>query len=609
MPQELLTSVSTDIDPELQQLRGSFGKSASRTAELRYFEATDRSRIFYRYWPALTGPSANAVILLHRGHEHSGRVEHLVDELGLPSFNMFAWDARGHGRSAVTAPGSGSFATLVRDLDDFFRHISATYGIPAENIAIVGQSVSAALAAAWVHDYAPKIRCLVLAAPAFRIKLYFPFAYRLLGLLHRLRGDFNINSYVKPRVLTHDPERVASYKADPLITRPVSVQLLLQLERAGARIAADAQAITVPTQVLVSGRDFVVRTQPQLDFFKHLGASVKEQHWFQDFYHDVLGEKDRALALQKVRRFIVSAFSLPCSRTELINSDKNGASKQEFDQLSRPLPLFSLKRIRFAVAKLGLRVGSLFSPGIRLGFKTGFDSGSSLDYVYRNQPSGATPIRRLIDRRYLDSIGWKGIRQRKENLVRALLDCVARLRRHGLPVRIVDIAAGRGRYVLEALEKCGLQIDSVRLRDLSETNVQAGRELIEQKSMSGIVRFETGNAFDRAALAGLQPRPTLAVVSGLYELFPENQPVRDSLAGLAEAVAPGGLLIYTGQPFHPQLEMIARTLPSHRDFRPWVMRRRSQAEIDQLVEAAGFGKLEQQIDEWGIFTVSIAERL
>ncbi len=515
MPQELLTSVSTDIDPELQQLRGSFGKSASRTAELRYFEATDRSRIFYRYWPALTGPSANAVILLHRGHEHSGRVEHLVDELGLPSFNMFAWDARGHGRSAVTAPGSGSFATLVRDLDDFFRHISATYGIPAENIAIVGQSVSAALAAAWVHDYAPKIRCLVLAAPAFRIKLYFPFAYRLLGLLHRLRGDFNINSYVKPRVLTHDPERVASYKADPLITRPVSVQLLLQLERAGARIAADAQAITVPTQVLVSGRDFVVRTQPQLDFFKHLGASVKEQHWFQDFYHDVLGEKDRALALQKVRRFIVSAFSLPCSRTELINSDKNGASKQEFDQLSRPLPLFSLKRIRFAVEKLGLRVGSLFSPGIRLGFKTGFDSGSSLDYVYRNQPSGATPIRRLIDRRYLDSIGWKGIRQRKENLVRALLDCVARLRRHGLPVRIVDIAAGRGRYVLEALEKCGLQIDSVRLRDLSETNVQAGRELIEQKSMSGIVRFETGNAFDRAALAGLQPRPTLAVVSGL----------------------------------------------------------------------------------------------
>jgi hypothetical protein len=38
------------------------------------------------------------------------------------------------------------------------------------------------------------------------------------------------------------------------------------------------------------------------------------------------------------------------------------------------------------------------------------------------------------------------------------------------------------------------------------------------------------------------------------------------------------------------------------------MRRRSQAEMDQLVDAAGFDKVEQRIDEWGIFTVSLARR-
>ena len=31
-------------------------------------------------------------------------------------------------------------------------------------------------------------------------------------------------------------------------------------------------------------------------------------------------------------------------------------------------------------------------------------------------------------------------------------------------------------------------------------------------------------------------------------------------------------------------------------------------EMDQLVEAAGFRKVEQRIDEWGIFTVSLAVR-
>jgi hypothetical protein len=39
------------------------------------------------------------------------------------------------------------------------------------------------------------------------------------------------------------------------------------------------------------------------------------------------------------------------------------------------------------------------------------------------------------------------------------------------------------------------------------------------------------------------------------------------------------------------------------------MRRRTQAEMDQLVAAAGFQKVEQRIDEWGIFTVGLARRI
>jgi len=111
------------------------------------------------------------------------------------------------------------------------------------------------------------------------------------------------------------------------------------------------------------------------------------------------------------------------------------------------------------------------------------------------------------------------------------------------------------------------------------------------------------------SLASVSPRPTLGIVSGLYELFPDNGMVSRSLAGLAAAIPPGGYLIYTGQPWHPQLELIARALTSHRDGQPWVMRRRTQGEMDQLVAAAGFKKVEQRIDEWGIFTVSVAERI
>ena len=84
--------------------------------------------------------------------------------------------------------------------------------------------------------------------------------------------------------------------------------------------------------------------------------------------------------------------------------------------------------------------------------------------------------------------------------------------------------------------------------------------------------------------------------------------MRRSLRGLARGIEPGGCLIYTNQPWHPQVEMIARVL-MNRVGRPWIMRRRTQEEMDDLVREAGFEKIHQEIDLWGIFSVSLARRV
>jgi len=581
----------------------------ARIAEEHCFNTADGTGLFYRYWPASSRSARRAIILFHRGHEHSGRLQHVVDELDLPDIAMFAWDARGHGLSLEERDTSPTLGTLVKDVDTFVQHVSGTYGIAMENIAVLGQSVGSVLLAAWVHDYAPKIRCMVLAAPAFKVKLYVPFARIALKLIQRLIGNFHVNSYVKPRALTHDLARVASYEADPLIRRPIPVKILLALYSTADRIIADAQAIQIPTQLLISGADFVVHRKPQDQFFERLGSPVKERHVFAGFYHDTLGEKDRCVAMEEARRFIVRMFARPIEVPTLLDADKAGYTKDEFDALTRPLPPLSPKSLLFAISKLGIRTGGRLSDGIRLALKTGFDSGATLDYVYRNEASGITPLGKLIDWVYINSIGWRGIRVRKQNVETLLAQSIAALRSNGRPVRIVDIAAGQARYVFETLERNGLKVDDVLLRDYSDLNVRTGEILIRQKGMQGFAHFEKGDAFNQNELASIRPRPTLGVISGLYELFPENALLRESLNGLADATEPGGYLIYTGQPWHPQLEMIARTLSSHRDHKPWIMRRRTQAELDQLVEAAGFRKMDQLTDDWGIFTVSLAQRV
>ena len=578
-----------------------------RIATEHTFRTHDDVELFYRHWPAASATPRGAIVLFHRGHEHGGRMAHLPDELDLPDFAVLAWDARGHGKSPGQRGFSPSLATSVRDVQTFVEHIAATHNIAIENMAIIAQSVGAVLIATWAHDYNPMIRCMVLASPAFKVKLYVPFARAGLAAQHKLRGLFFVNSYVKPQYLTHDPARIESYRNDPLISRPIAVNILLDLYETAERVVADARAITVPTQMLISGADWVVHHGPQHRFYENLGTPIKERHVLPGFFHDTLGEKDRALAIGKAHDFILARFAEPLHRPSLLDADRAGYTRDEADTLASPLPLASPRGLYWAATRMGLKFGGLLSDGVRLGHETGFDSGSTLDYVYRNDPAGKGPIGRMMDANYLNSIGWRGIRQRKLNVEELLREAMRRLREAGMPVRVMDIAAGHGRYVLEALQD--IKPDSILLRDYSDLNVAGGQKLIAEKGLQDIARFERGDAFDRDSLAHVTPAPTLGIVSGLYELFSDNTMVKRSLEGMAAAIPPHGYLVYTGQPWHPQLELIARALTSHRQGQAWIMRRRAQAEMDQLVTAAGFRKITQRIDPWGIFTVSLAERI
>lgn len=68
--------------------------------------------------------------------------------------------------------------------------LPATAEVGLEEVVVIAQSVGAVLVATWIHDYAPAIRGLVLASPAFKVKLYVPLARPALALWHRLRGLF-----------------------------------------------------------------------------------------------------------------------------------------------------------------------------------------------------------------------------------------------------------------------------------------------------------------------------------------------------------------------------------------------------------------------------------
>jgi len=576
--------------------------TANRPFTESSFLSHDGAALHYRHWPA-AGESKHALLLFHRGHEHSGRWQETVEALALDQVQVFAWDARGHGDSPGERGAARDISVLIDDVEAFVRHVSSTHGIAVDDMILIAHSVGAVVVAAWVHDFAPPIRGLVLATPALRVKLYVPFAVPMLRLKEMIFGPGYVRSYVKSHMLTHDPEQARLHAEDDRIFRQIAVNILLDLHDTGARLADDAGAIRVPTLMFAGGADWVVDNAIQERFMQRLGAADKTLNLLPGFNHAIFHEKDRRLVTDQIRVFVTRLFAAPPAvRPSLVEADKSGYTKTEYDSLlGEPRTVRALAR-RAVFATVGR-----LSRGVSLGLRSGFDSGETLDYVYENQPRGITPLGRAFDRAYLESPGWTGIRIRRQHIETMLRDAILEQHRAGRRVHVLDAACGGGRYVLETLAALRDVPATALLRDYRQQNLDVAEKRRAELKLDG-VRLALGNAFDPATYAGLNPRPTIGIVSGLLELFPANEPACSLFRIFHEAIEPGGILIYTNQPWHPQLRFIAGVL-RNREGKPWIMRRRTQEEMDELVRAAGFVKEAQLSDRWGIFTVSRARRV
>ena len=99
------------------------------------------------------------------------------------------------------------------------------------------------------------------------------------------------------------------------------------------------------------------------------------------------------------------------------------------------------KPLKWKAMSLMLRTVGRTSDGVSLGFAHGFDSGEMLDYVYENHAGGRLLIGNLVDRIYLNAVGWRAIRARKEILKAVLSELILEREKLGLSTTVLDIAS------------------------------------------------------------------------------------------------------------------------------------------------------------------------
>ncbi|MBV9791460.1 MAG: class I SAM-dependent methyltransferase family protein [Chloroflexi bacterium] len=269
-------------------------------------------------------------------------------------------------------------------------------------------------------------------------------------------------------------------------------------------------------------------------------------------------------------------------------------------------PRLNPSALRWRAMRGLMRLGARLSHGIALGFRHGFDSGPMLDYVYRNRAQGAPIIGPIVDRLYLNQIGWRAIRARRVLLERVLLQLIEERRANGDTTHIVDIAAGPGRYLLELIAAVDRGDLSALCRDLDPAGQAQGRALADELGLRSVT-FQRGDATDPLDLAQISPRPDIVIASGIYELLTDDRLIMRSMAGVHELLPANGVFVFTTQVRHPQLDLIANVLPN-RNGDPWIMLTRPLGELETWVKRAGFAGGRSFIEPNGLFAVSVARR-
>jgi alpha-beta hydrolase superfamily lysophospholipase len=244
-------------------------------------------------WPA-PDPHAN-LLLTHGFAEYAERyVERhygLIPRLNALGFDVYAFDIRGHGRSA----GARGVADIGRTVEDHraARRALAPNGKP---IFLFGHSLGGLITAASVAGEPANVAGVVLSAPALLIEA--PAHLRLIaGVFATLAPGLRLTPAGEASAISRIDAEVETYKNDPMISG-----LSIPAKVGATAIAAAEKAWTqygrwtAPVLVVHGEKDALTDPNGSKRFIEAVGAEDKKLELYPEGRHELLNDLDRDAA-------------------------------------------------------------------------------------------------------------------------------------------------------------------------------------------------------------------------------------------------------------------------------------------------------------------------
>jgi len=298
------------------------------TAQLAPFTARDGENLALYEWPMQawqqdhTLPPRAVVLMVHGLGEHASRYDHVAQQLLSWGFAVRAYDQRGHGESGGARGGLSSEALLLDDLAEVVddtrlrapRLPQAAGTNQAEKplpLILLGHSLGGLVVGRFVSLGMRPVDGLVLSSPALDPGLS-AFQKLLLAVLPVVAPNLRVNNGLNPAYLSHDPEVVRKYQADPLVHAKISARLARFIASAGPATVAAAGNWGTPTLLMYAGADKLVNPAGSRAFAEAAaggpGAKVLTVKCFDELYHEIFNESDSAPVFASLKAWLDARF-------------------------------------------------------------------------------------------------------------------------------------------------------------------------------------------------------------------------------------------------------------------------------------------------------------
>lgn len=245
-----------------------------------------------------------ALVMVHGFSAHCGLYRHVGAHFAGRGIAVTQFDGRGHGRSDGRRGHVDAFSDYLQDLAMVAAWARSRH--PDCPWAVMGHSMGSAVALGYAVDEAQsRPDLLVLAAPWLKLRMKVSAPKQMAAnLAARVLPTLAGPNGLKAKDISRNPEVQAGFRKDPLVHHVATAGWFMTMLRAQAHVRARAQALAVPTLMLLAGDDRIVANETNLQF-AGAASSWVDVRTYEALYHELFLEPEAEGVLADIGNWLL----------------------------------------------------------------------------------------------------------------------------------------------------------------------------------------------------------------------------------------------------------------------------------------------------------------